>query len=192
MKRIFVKQLKDDYQAAEKAGENVLLLMFGHGDRDANGIVLGGGYAKEFKLKEFQSGLSKSTAKVTLLTTHYYAGGWTCDPDLNISAMTAARLKRLSHSWRFSGSCGRACGSMFATTVIEKLMRDSSAKNKKLDDPETDEQEESIAELSRVVHDILLGDVDRRGFLHDMTFRAEDDAWSMCWRERTGIPLANF
>jgi hypothetical protein len=192
MKRTFLKQLKDDCQAAEKAGENVLLLMFGHGDRDANGIVLGEGYAKELKLKEFRSALSKSTAKVTLLTTHCYAGGWTCDPDLNISAMTAAGPKRPSHSWRFSGSCGRACESMFATTVIEKLMRDSSAKNQKLDDPETDEQEESIAELSRVVYEILLSDVDRRGFLHDMTFRAEDDAWSMCWRERTGIPLGNF
>ena len=81
---------------------------------------------------------------------------------------------------------------MFITTVIEKLMRDSAAKNKKLDDPETDEQEDSIAELSKVVHEILLSDVDRRGQVHDMTFRAHDDTWSMCWRERTGIPLGRF
>ena len=192
MKRTFMRQVKEDCQAAEKAGEHVLLLMFGHGVKELNGIELGEGYAKVLKFKEFQSAISKTTAKVTLLTTHCYAGGWTCNPDINISAITAAGEDRPSLSWRFSGSSGRACGSMFTTAVIEKLMRDSAAKNKKLDDPETDEQEESIAELSKVVHEILLSDVDRRGHVHDMTFRAQDDTWSMCWRERTGIPLGRF
>lgn len=69
---------------------------------------------------------------------------------------------------------------MFTTTVIEKLMRDSAAKNKKLDDPETGEQEESIGELPKVVHEIL-SDVDRRGQVHDMSFHAQDDTWSMFW-----------
>ncbi|KAL2054776.1 hypothetical protein ABVK25_005080 [Lepraria finkii] len=152
MKRTFMRQVKEDCQAAEKAGEHVLLLMFGHGVKELSGIELGDGYAKVLKFKEFQSALSKTTAKVTLLTTHYYADRWIFNPDINISAMT----------------------------------------NKKLDDPETDEQEESIAELSKVVHKILLSDVDRLGHVHDMSFRAQDDTWSMCWRERTGIPLGRF
>jgi len=37
-----------------------------------------------------------------------------------------------------------------------------------------------------------LQNVDRRGYGHGVTFSAQDDAWSLCWSERTGIPLAEF
>ena len=60
------------------------------------------------------------------------------------------------------------------------------------EEPLTDHQEESISEFTRSVYDSLLRDIDRRGQEHEISFEAQDDAWAMCWRERTGIPLVSF
>lgn len=38
----------------------------------------------------------------------------------------------------------------------------------------------------------LLRDVDRRGQQHDLTSGAQDDAWAVCWNERTGIALSKY
>lgn len=51
MKRTFIRQVREDCQAAEKAGEYVLLLMFGHGAKELNGTELGEGYAKVLNLR---------------------------------------------------------------------------------------------------------------------------------------------
>ena len=69
-----------------------------------------------------------------------------------------------------------------------KLLGDADDDDEK-DVELTDEQEESYAEFARSAYDALLRDVDRRGYEHNITFSSQDDAWSMCWRERTGIPL---
>ncbi|KAL8716210.1 MAG: hypothetical protein Q9220_000115 [cf. Caloplaca sp. 1 TL-2023] len=60
------------------------------------------------------------------------------------------------------------------------------------DDTVREEQEATYAEFTRVVCNTLLKGIDRRGNEHAFTFSAEDDAWGICWRERTGIPLATF
>ena len=89
---------------------------------------------------------------------------------------------------------------MFATAVINKMLEVDGTRRaavpKVNDEGEEEdllpEQEESYAEFARSVYNTLLQDVDRRGYEHEFTFKAQDDAWSMCWRERTGIPLADF
>ncbi|KAL8686033.1 MAG: hypothetical protein Q9224_005575, partial [Gallowayella concinna] len=193
--------IKKESIAAEKAGENVLVLMFGHGDRDTVGMHLGGS-KQLFTKKKMQYALKHLTTPVTLITTQCWGGGWTCIPDLNISGMTAAGTNARSKSWRKSGSCGRTCGSMFATALIEKLTQDPNTGEPLMDredgedgevgTPPTIEQAETYSEFCRTVYESLIKDVDRRGYIHEISFQAQDDAWDMCWRERTGIPLWKY
>ena len=188
-------------KAAEKAKENLLILFFGHGDVQNHGIILGLGHRPTLKIQEFKSATKAFQVSITMVTTSCYSGGWTCHPELNISTMTAAGNENVSLSWRFSGSSGRACGSMFTTALVQKLTK-VGATGKSLimdedededeDKEETEDQIESYAEFTRTVHEHLLMDVDRRGYEHNITFGAQDDAWNMCWRQRTGIPLGRF
>ena len=196
-KKIITRECK----AAELAGESVLILLLGHGDISNHGIELGTGRAT-LKVNEFKSATKQFNIGITMTTTSCYSGGWTCNPQLNISTMTAAGNENTTLSSRFSRSTGRACGSMFTTALIEKLI--SVGDNKTLlgdeedddDDDEyytrTDEQLEIYAEFTRTVHEHLLKDVDRRGYEHHLTFVAQDDAWKICWGERTGITLVRF
>ncbi|KAL8782335.1 MAG: hypothetical protein Q9213_005456 [Squamulea squamosa] len=192
--------IKSECVAAEKLNENVLVLMFAHGT-DTNAIELGGTKIK-FELKNMKFALKGLKTPVTLITTQCYGGGWACTPMLNISAMTAAGAKDTSRSWRQSGSCGRYCGSMFVTALVDKLIEDLKTGKPLMDvedgedgsvaKPPTQEQWETYSELCYTVFKSVLEDVDRRGYKHEFSFSAQDDAWDMCWRERTGIPLWKY
>lgn len=89
-------------------------------------------------------------------------------------------------------STGRTCGPMFTTALSQKLTKvDATKKSLGHDDGKqghTENQEETLAEFTMTVHEHLLEDVGRRGYEHGLTFGAQDDAWQMCWGERTGIP----
>ena len=190
------KIITSECRAAELAREPVLILLLGHGDDLNHGIELGKGRAT-LKINEFKSATKQFNVAITMITTSCYSGGWTCNPQLNISTMTAAGNKNTSLSWRFSGSTGRACGSMFTAALVEKLTRVAADKTLLSDEDNDDidhtkEQQETYAEFTRTVHEHLLKGVDRRGYEHQFTFGAQDDAWSMCWGERSGIPLGRF
>ena len=185
-------------KATETAKENVLILMFGHGDERNHGSVLGKGHGATMKIRELKRATKTFKVGITLITTSCYSGGWICHPQLNMSTITAAEKDNVSLSWRSFSSIGRACGSMFTTALVQKLTK-IGVTNKSLGDGDDDEnqdytedQEESYAEFTRTVHEHLVKDVDRRGYEHGLTFGAEDDAWQMCWGERTGIPLGSF
>ena len=196
LKLDFKMKIREQCQLASKANppENVLVLMFGHGDRDSKGITIGVGSRAIFKRENFADALKGMNVNLTLITTHCYSGGWTCYPSFNISSLTAAGIVKESRSWAKSGSCGRACGSMFTTALIQKLCQNTVTGLPVLDDDtELDEsQEETYEEFVRAVYENLLSGIDRRGYEHAITFGAQDDAWEMCWRERTGIPLGTF
>ena len=94
---------------------------------------------------------------------------------------------------------------MFTTAVINKLTQDPSMHGRlgflsgEDEDGEndkdvqwTEKQEKSYSEFCKGVYNTLLRDVDRRGYEHNITFSAQEDAWSMYWRERTGVPLHDF
>lgn len=190
------KLITAECRAAEIANETVLILMLGHRDPNNHGIELGTGGRATLKINEFRQATRAFKIGITMITTSCFSGGWTCNPQLNLSTMTAAGEKKPSLSWRFSGSTGRACGSMFTTALVQKLTR-VGATNKSLGDEDetgdhTEDQEETYADFTRTVHEHLLKDVDRRGYEHGLTFGAQDDAWGMCWGERTGIPLGRF
>ncbi|KAI4249759.1 MAG: hypothetical protein L6R40_000548 [Gallowayella cf. fulva] len=201
---MLLKEFKDTVKAecksAAATGHNVLLLMFGHGDPDNYGIHLGG-KSTLFTPKLLKFLLKGISVSVTMLTTQCFGGGWSCSPHVNLTTMTAAGTTKDSKSWRYSGSTGRACGSMFATAIINKLIEHPATGDPLgTEDDEgnggpadwTKDQHESYASFSQAVYESLLRGVDRRGLEHHITFSAQDDAWSMCWGPRTGIPLENF
>ncbi|KAL8670333.1 MAG: hypothetical protein Q9168_005120 [Polycauliona sp. 1 TL-2023] len=199
----FREAIKTECTAAAAAQENVLLMMFGHGHEKTQGIYLGGrGSNHIFKPATLQRQMKGLNVNLTLLTTQCFGGGWSCSPNLNITTMTAAGKGQPSKAWRYSGSCGRACGSMFATAIINKLTKRPQTNeplipdddSESLQDPPdwTSAQHTSYADFSKAVYESLLCDIDRRGLEHEITFSAQDDAWAMCWGNRTGIPLTVF
>lgn len=203
LKNQFKRRVADECKEAEKANEIILILLFGHGYLPSHGIGIGetGDQGRStLKINEFKTALKNIKAKITLLTTACYSGGWTCHPHLNMSTMTAAGDTQKSKSWRYSGSSGRAAGSMFVTAVIQGMTKSAATgrplgevKEDDEDEQElTEQQEATMTEFSKTVFENLHRDIDRRGNEHGITFGAQDDAWSMCWRERTGIPLVKF
>ena len=196
----FKKEVRAQCSQAAKAEppENVLILIFGHGELKKKGIEIGSGRALE--PAHLQSEMKGTNAKVTLLTTACYSGGWTCYPQFNISLMAAAGEKNVSRSWAKSGSSGRACGSMYTSAIIDKLIYNSATGRSVIDQrdeddeekPLTEQQEETYTAFASSVYYSLLNGIDRRGMEHQFSFGAQDDAWGMCWRERTGIPLDHY
>ena len=196
----FQKEVRAHCSQAAKAEppENVLILIFGHGELKKKGIEIGSGRALESA--HLQSEVKGTDANVTLLTTACYSGGWTCYPQFNVSSMTAAGEKITSRSWVKSGSSGRACGSLYTSAIIDKLLYNRATGRSVIDQRDEDDEEKPLTEqqeetysafVSSIYHSLLNG-IDRRGMEHHFTFGAQDDAWRMCWRERTGIPLDHY
>ena len=88
-------------RAAEIAKENILIVIFGHGDVSNHGIELGAGHGATLKIQEFQNITKPYKVGIAMITTSCFSGGWTCNPQLNLSTTTVAGC-------RYSGSTGRA------------------------------------------------------------------------------------
>ena len=205
IKMEFRKIVREQYLQAKETQpqEHILILIFGHGVFESKGIMIGSGTdnSKQFSQKMLKSELKGApNAKVALLSTACYSGGWTCNPLFNISTMTAASASAESRSWAKSGSSGRACGSMFTTAMIDKFIQNSTTgrrvvdvRNEDDEEEELDEhQEQTYAAFCGSMYESVLKGIDRRGMEHKFTFGAQDDAWGMCWRERVGVPLEAF
>ncbi|KAL8941742.1 MAG: hypothetical protein Q9216_002070 [Gyalolechia sp. 2 TL-2023] len=197
----FKATVKDECEAAAAAGENVLILMFGHGDEKNYGIHFGSlQSASTFSTKSLRDMTQGLNVPITVVTSQCYGGGWACTPDLNLTTRTAAGKEKESISWRFSGSIGRACGSMFATTIINQLTQNPETGRQLItggddadnDEEMTDDQYATWQEFCQTTYTCLLEDVDHLGFTHELAFSARDDAWELCWSDRSGIPLQNY
>ena len=192
----FKNAVRSECIAADEAGhQNVLVLTFGHGDPDTYGIYLGSERHK-FTIKMLEKAIEDLNVNITFLSTACFSGGWACAPSINKATITAAGDKNRSRSW--AGPIGRACGSMYTTAVIEKMTKAENSSRSVLT-PSDDEcptpiegEDEAYEEFEECVFESLLENVDRRGFSHDLTFSAQNDAWEMHWSDRTGIPLADF
>lgn len=124
--------------------------------------------------------------QISLLSTSCFSG-WAIVYSLNISAMMAADHTLESCSWNLSKALGRNCGSIYAPTVLQALLKmENGASN------EVDFDSPTHAELCRVIHTTLCNDVDRHGEQHQIMFAPQDDKWEMEWKARSGIPLQHF
>jgi hypothetical protein len=183
----FKLKLKECCVAAKAAGGRLLVLMCGHGLSESGHFYFGQGIVQELKPEKFLKQMDltgdNQGLPVMLISTACYSGGWVASPDFNISGMAAAGEKRPSLSWRYSGSLGRACGTMFVSGIAEKLTNGFDP-----EDLETEEQNETYIELIRSTYQSILN-IDRRAWQHEFTFKSQDDEWGQNWQLKTGISV---
>lgn len=203
LKRAFIDKVMSECKIAHEKGRNVLILIFGHGDYGNKGIEIGeSALNKTLKVDDFVKNLqSFSKARITIISTACFSGGWSCIPDLRAlsSTMMAAGQEKKSRSWMYSYSFGRASGSMFTSAVVTKLITLSAGKTLVDAYDEEDHTEEELrvqdqtyADFCSGVYQTLLRDLDRRGLQHDITFSAQQDSWNSYFSQRVGIPLHDY
>jgi len=202
IKKAFTTTVMNECKTAHENKRNVLILMFGHGDSRHNGIDIGELIMKTLKIKDLKKNLKGfSDARITILSTACFSGGWSCIPDLGdvTSTMMAAGKEKPSKSWNYSFSYGRASGSMFTTAVVSKLTSLSpgislpeAAEDENYPVEKREAQEGTYGDFCSTIFEALLRDIDRRGLEHEITFSAQGDSWNSCFSQRVGIPLEDF
>ena len=197
----FLRTFKDECAMAAALDQPVLLMIFGHGDPKTYGVAIGGAGsprdAPRLRAHHLVASLRGINVSLTMLLTSCYSGGWVLQPELNISALTAAGSEQMSEAWAPSLG-GRSHGSIFATAVrlaFTKLEDERATQvhphpsGEEIDD---ERLSTTYAELARTIHSTLLYDVDRLGNRHYIQFAAQNDEWALEWRKRSGVPLAQF
>jgi hypothetical protein len=129
----FLATLKSEIKEAARTKQPVLVLIFGHGDNRASGILIG---CKKgpFKLtQERLASVLQKEVQTTMILTSCYSGGWLmmpnsnenfyAKPTFNHSFLTAAGHTNQSLSWSLSQSIGRqAGGSVFASCLLYSII----------------------------------------------------------------------
>ncbi|KAL9583856.1 MAG: hypothetical protein Q9212_002474 [Teloschistes hypoglaucus] len=198
----FLTTLKSEITIAADNDQPVLLLLFGHGEPKTYGIAIGGSgppdKAPRLHTHHIVRAIGCLNVSLTVMTASCYGGGWVYEPELNISAFTAAGPEVESRSWGFSIG-GRSHGSIWATAVRDAFVEMDSKKATQFNSLPSDEDDSArdssstFTILAQVIHDTLLNEVDvSLGTSHEIRFAAQDDGWSEEWRKRSGIPLARF
>lgn len=195
LKKEFRNRFLSVCKTAAAANENVIVLVFAHGNFRQKGVYLGeasSDLSKTFPIKALVKEASGINVKICLISTACYSGGWCCQPDLQLTGFTATGRTKddLSLTLANSGSSGRYCGSMFTSNIAEYMRKDRLSEDDY--DDVTKVQSDSLAAFDSAVYKNLLAMQDRRGYEHCMSFSAQDDAGSMNWQQRTGLPLADF
>ncbi|KAI9779312.1 MAG: hypothetical protein M1839_007420 [Geoglossum umbratile] len=198
----FLATVRSECNIAREQKQSVFLLIFGHGAKGTYGIAIGG-ERESYHAPLLTVNLLKQAigfgVDVGMLLTSCFSGGWVIQPQLNVTAMTAAGPKQKSESWSKGESSGRASGSIYASAVIQALFKMENPSATQFQDtspseslPQREISSSSFAEFARVIYRTLVDDVDSLGQCHDIGFSAQDDAWETEWRPRSGIPLNTF
>ncbi|KAI9770398.1 MAG: hypothetical protein M1840_003284 [Geoglossum simile] len=192
--------IRSECRIAKDLDQPVLILIFGHGDQYTGGVSIGGqktSDAPRLTIASMKQAIGKGI-DVSILMTSCYSGCWIVNPQLTVSAMTAAGPENMSESWAQSQSSSRTTGSIYASAVLQALI--------KMEEPTMTQEHGSTtcvdrddlissstyAELSRVICRTLLDDVDTMGEDHGIKFSAQNDVWETEWRQRSGIPLGPY
>ncbi|KAF5863482.1 hypothetical protein ETB97_009983 [Aspergillus alliaceus] len=173
-------------QAAEAAllGEQLVLLIFGHGTSEY-GVEVGGSILRIGDLRR----VLQNRSQVTLFTTSCYSGGWLVLPDigqqqLNATAIAAAGPDDMSSSWPLSGSVGRASGSLAASAVLRCLVDAENEIKQKM-------EHLTYIQLAKSVYDCVKG-MGMLGDTQQIYFSAENDEWELSYQARLGLPLVSY
>ncbi|PGH32040.1 hypothetical protein GX50_05165 [[Emmonsia] crescens] len=201
LKENFLRIVESESSTARQTGERLLLLLFGHGDKDTHGVALGLGNLRKLKISNLRRVIGGPGVSVTLLSTSCYSGGWSTTPELNISTMTAAGPENEGISWPVSASLDRACGSMWSSAVVLVLLQEANRTRSSPESTDTDEilpnepterQEHTFNAFCSAIWNRLFSKVDRMAIMHNITFAAQDDDWESFWAHRAGFPLADY
>jgi hypothetical protein len=198
----FLATVRSECQLAVSNQESVLVLIFGHGDKDTYGVAIGGktsvAAAPLLTIRNMNIAIG-NTAKVALMMTSCFSGGWVINTTqdgskaaLNATVMAAAGPKARSESWAQSQSSGRAAGSIYASALVKAAIR------MQIMDEEEDEDEDDIVSSSayvgwtKLIHDTGRTEVDRLFWKHDIRFAAQNDLWDSAWNTVSGIPTVDY
>ncbi|KAE8391174.1 hypothetical protein BDV23DRAFT_182700 [Aspergillus alliaceus] len=194
----FLNTVREQALIAERQSEQLVIMIFGHGDAVTSGVLVGGEGDSENTPRLFMRNISRllpSDLSVTLLITSCYSGGWLVCPDLsrssrclNVTGIAAAGEEKESHSWPVSRSIGRASGSLAASAILASLIKVEDEVSQELEEisphPTYIEFSHSIFKTIKAMH--FFGEEQR---IH---FSAEDDEWEMNYQSRLGLPLASY
>ncbi|KAJ5222803.1 uncharacterized protein N7469_009043 [Penicillium citrinum] len=204
----FISEAKRASELAKKTNAPLLLLVFCHGLPNHHLLLDDGERRKGLSILALKAVLEPA-ARITLVTTACFSGGWAVTPDLNTTALTAAShfpdLERgISIAWGVSASIGRSCGSIFASTMIETLssatsplldayeLSDASNESTLQPDTPTEHQTLTYNAFCQSVLDTCQNSVTRLAEFQNFSFSAQNDDWEYSWTGRTGVPLAHF
>ncbi|KAL8754590.1 MAG: hypothetical protein Q9184_005069 [Pyrenodesmia sp. 2 TL-2023] len=198
----FLRTFEGECKIAARYNQPVLLLIFGHGDKDTHGIAIGGNSsgvrAPRLQIDQIERILRGLQVSVTLLMTSCYSGGWVYQPELNVSAATATGPTNESLAWPMTLG-GRAHGSFWSTAVLNAFIKFEDERLTQLHPKPTDaikledvKESSTFVKLAEVIRQTLITEVDASDREHQVRFASQDDAWGMEWRQRSGIPLATF
>lgn len=207
----FLQEVRRASEQAKQQDAPLLLLIFCHGHTSLELLLNDGDHKNGLSVVRLK-GVLELGVRVTLITTACYSGGWVTIPDLNSTAIVAAAEGDLSNAWPTSDTMGRACGSVFASTLIDTLCSASSPlvanadgrpsipalelEAKLQDSPlqPRDPDEQQTQTYNAFCHSILetCQGIYRLWSQQSFSFSAQDDMWEYSWTGRTGIPLAHF
>ncbi|OBT74065.1 hypothetical protein VF21_07811 [Pseudogymnoascus sp. 05NY08] len=208
-KELCSRALSTIREACEKANNDdrpLLILIFGHGIKRTHAIAVGGDDPTDpdkITIDLFKRAIGSNLPKagLCLLTTACYSGGWSINPNLNITTMTAQADWSQSLAWPMSGTIHqRTCGSPFATAIADMLMR-LTVRGYHTDDLDDFQKSPSYAGFISLIRDSMQKKDPRNysisaegdGYsIHQPMFSAQDDEWEMAYSTRTGLPLNEF
>ncbi|KAF3804146.1 hypothetical protein GCG54_00000495 [Colletotrichum gloeosporioides] len=202
----FLKEVRTASQEAVSKGVPLLLLIFCHGKGNWEFLLDCGKANRGLSVTRVKEAVATG-CNVTLYSTACYSGGWVVrdlsKPEhspINATMLAAADPKHTSNAWQDSPSIGRACGSVFASTVIKSLTSSASPLQPILPagveqlEPESDNPTQTQT-YNAFCHSVLNICATQVTTLHGneaFTFSAQDDQWDWSWTRRTGIPLSHF
>ncbi|EFR01091.1 hypothetical protein MGYG_04095 [Nannizzia gypsea CBS 118893] len=193
----FLATVREQSRIAAQHNEQLIVLIFGHGDQDTHGICLGQVKEEAYEpqllfINDFHRATT-AEAKVTLFTTACYSGGWLVQPickkstGLNVTGITGSGIKQETRSWSLSRSVGRACGSSIASAIVQSVVGiedEGQERMNVLTHPTYMGLAASIFKTVSNIHSLA----DQQG-IH---FYSQNDEWEMHFGRRTGFSLEYF
>ncbi|KAG5209995.1 hypothetical protein GTR04_5422 [Trichophyton interdigitale] len=216
----FLDILREESAFALQLKQPLIFFIFAHGDEITKSVTIGGDASSDEVDFSYTTGCENDmsismvasivdpSVDLTVISTACFSGGWAVTSILDATVLSAAGDNEPSESWARSSSLSRACGSIYASTLIKALAMETSAEQQQLSSQQTSSdiatastpdgsivpemQSKTFSEFARTVHQLLLTSIDRLGYHHDIRFSAQNDDWESHWRKRTGVPLADF
>ncbi|RHZ62718.1 hypothetical protein CDV55_105969 [Aspergillus turcosus] len=172
----FLNTVREQALIAERQGEQLVIMIFGHGDAETSGVIVGCEGNSENPPLLFMRNISRLLPSD--LSSRY----------LNVTGIAAAGKEKESHWWPISRSIGRASGSLAASAILASLIKVEDELSQELQEiaphPTYIEFTHSIFKTIKAMH--FFGEEQK---IH---FSAEDDEWEMNYQSRLGLPLASY
>jgi hypothetical protein len=126
----FLHEIQQASKRTKREQAPLLILVFSHRFPDFQLLIDNGNRKRGLSITRVKAILEPGVS-VTLISTACHSGGWVVSNDFNHTMMAAASENNnetgWSNAWPNSHSMGRACGSVFASTLLHTLSSATSS-----------------------------------------------------------------